>query len=468
MAAQEEQAKSVWFRLAMWVTRHPLKVVVAVLVVMSPLSYYSSQLAYTVDQNQLHARNVPAYDDWVRYRAAMPSGMTWPYALIAQPAPNATLDDAAEVVRRNNALIAELVVVTGIDARLWNGPTWLLGEPLNVTTALGYLIDTGSPLYNTPTGAYDRLRNYNCPHLSLSTKAIFTEIDTPFDPQGSEVEPFIKQLRAAFERHNDPELVTFHVALGLTEMVDVVDEVYNRMPMVMVVTVAVLLLVTALAFRSVVIALRLVFTLAVTLSWSFGSGVVVFQTTLMDWTGQSMADVHALSWMAPVMTFSLILSLGCDYDIFITTRIREFRAMGFDDRAAVVKGYYRTGGVITTAGVIMIISFGSLMLSSQMLLVECGFLLAWSVALDTFVVRSLLVPGLMVLLGRANWWPTRMPPGTKDEGCVDEALGRAGAGARDAGAADEHVALAGVREERHGSYDEEPPSPEHHADVPTW
>ena len=72
--------------------------------------------------------------------------------------------------------------------------------------------------------------------------------------------------------------------------------------------------------------------------------------------------------------------------------------------------FYRTGGVITTAGVIMVLAFGSLLLSTQMLLVQAGFFLSFSVLLDTFVVRSLLVPAIMVLLGPYHWWPARMPP----------------------------------------------------------
>lgn len=461
MRAQEKQAESRWFRLAQLVAKHPGKIVIGILLLMSPLSYMSSKLAVTVDQNQLHPRNKEAYDAWMTYRASMPSGITWPYALVAQPGPNATDSDAIEIVQRNNALISELVNVTGIPAVLFNGPTWLLGQPIDANEALEYLglppVGNANSFYGEPLGYYDRFRNgfqFGCGKVDPNSKAFWTEIDTPFDPQGHDVEKFVKQARQVMAKHNKAGLVTFHVALGLTEMIDVVDQVYDRLPSVLLITAGVLLVLAAMAFRSFIIALRLVFTLAVTLSWSFGSGVLVFQTSLFNFTGESMANVVALSWMAPVMTFSLIMSLGADYDIFVTTRIREYRSMGYSDEAAIVKGYYRTGGVITTAGCIMVISFGSLMLSSQMLLVECGFLLAWSVVLDTFVVRSLIVPGLMLLIGRANWWPTKMPPGTKDVSNVDDVTGRG----YDPAAAAEHVALAGVKE----GDSEEPPS------IPTW
>lgn len=142
----------------------------------------------------------------------------------------------------------------------------------------------------------------------------------------------------------------------------------------------------------------------------------------------------------------MILSLATDYDVFITTRIREYRSLGYSDTAAVIKGYYRTGGVITTAGMIMVISFGCLMLSSQMLLVECGFLLAFSVVLDTFIVRSLLVPAIMVAMGRLSWFPATMPPGTLGVDAVDVDVGIGGGASvsRDPGMDVEHVALGGV------------------------
>ena len=411
-----EQHRSVWFRLASYVVQNHVKVLLVVLLIMSPLSYLSTKLQVTVDQNQLHDRTQPEYETWLRFRAALPAGMTWPYALIAQPGDNATLLDAAEIVELNNALIAELVDVLGIHARLFSGPTWLNGKPQRLAVALGYLgyPKPVPPYIDTPLFYYSQLRNGRVPHLNIESKAFYTEIDTPFDPQGSKVEPFIRTTRAVIAKHNRPGLVTFHLALGLTSMVDVSDTVYSRAPAVLFATVAVLLCITAVAFRSAVVAIRLSFTILLTLSWSFGSGVLVFQLGLFDWVGPSMANVHAISWLAPTMTFSLITALGCDYEVFLTTRIREFRAMGFTDNAAIVCGYYRAGGVITTAGLIMVVAFGSLVLSSQMLLVECGFLLAWSVVLDTFVVRSLVSPALMVLCGEANWWPSQMPPGTRE------------------------------------------------------
>ena len=191
-AARKKQQLSIWFRLASYVADNSAKVLLIVLLVMSPLSYLSTKLQVTVDQNQLHDRTQPEYETWLRFRGSMASGLCWPYPLIAQPAENATLADAAEVVEINNALIAELVTVLGIEPRLFSGPTWLNGRPLGLLSALGYMgyPQPALPFEDTPLYYYSQLRNVRVSHFS-GTKAFYTEIDTPFDPQGWKVEAFV-------------------------------------------------------------------------------------------------------------------------------------------------------------------------------------------------------------------------------------------------------------------------------------
>jgi len=122
------------------------------------------------------------------------------------------------------------------------------------------------------------------------------------------------------------------------------------------------------------------------------------------------------------MCFSILVGLGLDYDIFLFSRVVEYRKLGYNDRASISKGIYRTGGIITAAGVIMFIAFAGLMLSQEMVLNQYGFMLSFAVLVDTFVVRTLLVPAIMHLAGPVNWWPGVMPPDTKDLLCQDEEL----------------------------------------------
>ena len=92
----------------------------------------------------------------------------------------------------------------------------------------------------------------------------------------------------------------------------------------------------------------------------------------------------------------------------------EFRLEGFTDDSAVLKGLYKTGGIITAAGIIMAVAFSGLLLSGELLLNQTAFMLVVAVLVDTFVVRTVLVPILMGLTGTKSWWPRNLPLPTID------------------------------------------------------
>ena len=97
-----------------------------------------------------------------------------------------------------------------------------------------------------------------------------------------------------------------------------------------------------------------------------------------------------------------------DYDIFLSLRVIEFRNRGFSDEEAIKLGFSYTASTITVAGLIMLIAFGSLLISTQQILDEFGFFIGVSVLIDTFLVRTLIVPCVMLSLGPRNWWPRKM------------------------------------------------------------
>ena len=95
----------------------------------------------------------------------------------------------------------------------------------------------------------------------------------------------------------------------------------------------------------------------------------MWQHGILAWTGfHGFANYHAVFWLMPVMSFSVVVGIALDYDIFILVRIREQRAAGKDNRTAIITGLTRTGGIITAAGVIMTIAFSGLLFSSTPML----------------------------------------------------------------------------------------------------
>ena len=102
------------------------------------------------------------------------------------------------------------------------------------------------------------------------------------------------------------------------------------------------------------------------------------------------------------------------FPVFTIERIRENVWEGMENNEAIAEGIDKTGRIITGAGIIMMIAFGGMMFSSSYILVQFGFVLTFSVFLDTFVVRTLLVPAIMSFGEKLNWWPN-LPPHLKNK-----------------------------------------------------
>jgi RND superfamily putative drug exporter len=102
-----------------------------------------------------------------------------------------------------------------------------------------------------------------------------------------------------------------------------------------------------------------------------------------------------------------LVALGVDYSIFLMTRVRE-ESLKVGTRAGVVRGLAVTGGVITSAGVVLATTFAALGVIPLLFLAQIAFIVAFGVLLDTLVVRSLLVPALVHDLGRRTWWPSAL------------------------------------------------------------
>ncbi|EDR25801.1 hypothetical protein EDI_279910 [Entamoeba dispar SAW760] len=114
-----------------------------------------------------------------------------------------------------------------------------------------------------------------------------------------------------------------------------------------------------------------------------------------------------LYWCVPVITFPIIIGLSSDYDIFLFSRIMELRRKGLSTHLSVIIGVEKAGYLISYAGIIMAIAFSGLFLSAILMLNQFAFILMFSVLLDTFIIRSILLPAIVNLLGELNWFPKR-------------------------------------------------------------
>jgi RND superfamily putative drug exporter len=167
-------------------------------------------------------------------------------------------------------------------------------------------------------------------------------------------------------------------------------------------TLVILFLMTG----SVVLPLKALLMNVLTLSAAFGVLVLVFQDGrlegLLGYTSQG-----ALEATMPVLLFALTLGLSTDYGVFLLSRIKEARDNGAGDDEAVAIGLERTGRIVTAAALLFCIAFGSFVTSTIIFMKESGLGVAAAVLIDATIVRALLVPSLMKLLGARNWWAPR-------------------------------------------------------------
>ncbi|MDV3126100.1 MMPL family transporter [Mycobacterium sp. 21AC1] len=164
-------------------------------------------------------------------------------------------------------------------------------------------------------------------------------------------------------------------------------------------TLIVVLLTLMLLLRAVVAPLYLVGSVVISYFAAIGIGVLVFQYIL----GQP------LHWSVPPLAFVVLVAVGADYNMLLVSRMRDESL--HSTRYGVIRTLGSTGGVITAAGLIFAASMAGLMFSSIGIAVQSGFIIGVGILLDTFVVRTITVPAIAALVGRANWWPSR--PGAR-------------------------------------------------------
>jgi putative drug exporter of the RND superfamily len=191
---------------------------------------------------------------------------------------------------------------------------------------------------------------------------------------------------------------------GLTaQYVDLADETTGKLPVVILFILAVSFCYLLVTFRSIVVpAKAVVLNLAATVA-ALGATTWLFQQGhgggLLRFTSSGTLQAYL-----PIALFALLFGLSMDYEVFLVSRIREEWLRSRDDHSAIPEAMQRTARQISAAASIMVIVFGSLLFAHVLELKQFGFGLAFAVLLDATLVRLLLVPAVMSVAGRANWW----------------------------------------------------------------
>jgi RND superfamily putative drug exporter len=219
-------------------------------------------------------------------------------------------------------------------------------------------------------------------------------------PNDERNKALLRQLRAATPRQGDLEML---VDGGTAEIVDSVGQMYRDFPRAAALVVAATYLVLLVLFRSVVLPLKAIVMNLLSILASYGALVWVFQeghlSRLLGFTPVGFVDASL-----PVVMFCILFGLSMDYEVFLLTRVREEWERSHDNARSVAVGLERSGRIITSAALIVVVVTASFVTADVILIKALGLGIAVAVFLDATIVRALLVPATMRLLGEWNWW----------------------------------------------------------------
>jgi RND superfamily putative drug exporter len=185
--------------------------------------------------------------------------------------------------------------------------------------------------------------------------------------------------------------------------IDLANQIADKLPLMIFVVVALSFLVLLMAFRSLLVPIKAAAMNLISVAASYGVVTAVFQ---LGWGATLIGLPHSIPIVSfvPLLMFAILFGLSMDYEVFLLTQMREHYAEYGDEKRAVIEGLANTGRVITSAASIMVCVFASFILSGDPVVKEFGVGLAVAIAIDSTLVRCLLVPAVMVLLGKKAWW----------------------------------------------------------------
>jgi len=213
----------------------------------------------------------------------------------------------------------------------------------------------------------------------------------------------VEPVKAALAATNDNRAVLGIAGIG-ADQIDFLEAVYGNFPLMLTMITLLTFVLLARAFRSVLLPLKAVLLNLVTLAATYGFMVLFWQKGYGSEQIFGIEHTGAITFWVPLMVFAFLYGLSMDYEVFILSRIREEYDAGRDTDRAVIEGIARTGRLVTSAALILFLAFIALSSGPGTDIKIFATALGFGILLDATIVRSLLVPALVSLFGKWNWW----------------------------------------------------------------
>jgi uncharacterized membrane protein YdfJ with MMPL/SSD domain len=248
---------------------------------------------------------------------------------------------------------------------------------------------------------------------TTSNKSATTIFSPSFNPFSTESAGFVLNVRDVLvDVMNMYPNLNFELYHPIVVEIDAESFVFGRLPWVFAGMMILIFILIAVVYRAAFVPIKLTVTLLLPIFAIYGLAAAVYQFGILDWTGLNQLSRDGsggFSWLVPCSTAFLLIGLALDYDIFLFSRIYELRKFRLNTVPAIIEAMRVTGPVITGAGIIMALAFLGMLFNTNKFLNEFGWIMITGVLVDTFIVRTILVPAVLSMGGKLNWWPVIMP-----------------------------------------------------------
>jgi RND superfamily putative drug exporter len=387
--AHPDEERSAWARLASVSMRRPVPVVAVAVAALTLVALPAFGLHYGADTSPGATRDTPAGKGMTRISEAFAPGVIAPATIVVTRAAGTLSERDLQAVADLSAMARREPGVTAVSSL-----TDMLDQ-----RAGGHGLAQLTAVRSAAPGSLDSIID------SAGSTTVVTVVPAA-GPESEAAQSVVHRLRADAGRALSGTGLSAHVGGLPADLADVITENDRATPLVIGVVLAASWLLLLGAFRSLLLPVKAIVMNLFSVGAAFGAMVLVFQ----DGHGAGLLGVERVGFiqvMVPLVAFALVFGLSMDYEVFMLTRMRESWQRDGDNQVAVRTGIVRTAPVITAAAAVMIVVFGSFTFTRLVDLKQLGFMLAVAVLIDATVIRLFLVPALMRLMGRWNWWLPR-------------------------------------------------------------
>jgi putative drug exporter of the RND superfamily len=391
-ARESPNASGFWSRLAHTVMARPLAVLVPLLIVLIGLGLPFVRVEFGAPDASILPTDVQSRRGFDLLQAHWGAGELSPVLLVFQ-----TIDSSSPITADRMQSLADYVRRIQADPSVQRTEGVVSLDP-RITPEQYALI------YADPSHISDGYAQLAA-QASVRQDTLLVTVTSRFGQTDDRSKALVRAIRAT----PPPNGFRLLVGGGTAGVIDYADRLYQQFPRAAILIVLAIYLVLLRTFGSVVLPLKAVVMNALSILASYGALVVIFQ----DGALSGLLHFQPLGYVEaslPILMFCVLFGLSMDYEVFLLSRVQEAHLEGADNTTAVARGLERSGRIITSAAAIVVLVSFSFVAADIVLIKALGLGTAIAVFLDASLVRALLVPATMRLLGDWNWWaPAWLP-----------------------------------------------------------